>query len=79
MESSFFNSFILITILLVVIIIIVSCLVLSKHFSKKNLQEKQISIIFASEIERDRVLALIERDRKETEDLEKMTKDFGLK
>ena len=44
---------------------------LFKHFSKKSLQEKQFSIIFASEKERDRVLALMKRDKEETEDLEK--------
>lgn len=52
---------------------------LFKHFFKKSLQENEFIITFASEIERDRILTLIKRDREETEELEKMTKDFGLK
>jgi cell division protein FtsL len=87
MEFDFYNIVGLIILLLIVIFLFTICLVLVKHFSKKNLQEKQINIIFASEKERDYVLTLIERDKQETAELEKQetaelekqAKNFGLK
>jgi len=79
MEFNFYDIVGLIILLLIVIFLFTICLVLFKQFLKKNLQEKQISIIFASEKERDAVLALIEKDKQETKELEKQAKDFGLK
>ena len=55
------------------------CAIKIKLFSKKSLQENVFIITFASEKERDRILTLIERDKQETEELEKQAKDFGLK
>lgn len=70
---------VVILMLLVINFIFNLCTVKIKLFSKKSLQENVFIITFASERERDRVLALIERDKQETEDLEKQAKNFGLK
>jgi len=68
-----------IMILLILNFVFDICEVKFKHFFKKSLREKVFIITFASEIERDRILTLIERDKRETEELEKQAKDFGLK
>lgn len=85
MEFSLSTQIIVGSIVLVIMILLILhfifdiCEVKIKHFFKKSLQEKVFIITFASEIERDKVLTLIERDRQETEELEKQAKDFGLK
>lgn len=86
MEYSLFNTekifcwiIIIIIILLLVNLILKINKVLFKQNFSKNLQEKQISIIFASEKERDAVLALIEKDKQETKELEEQAKNFCLK
>lgn len=82
MEFKHYITGILVLVMMILIILhflFDICEIKFKHFSKKSLQEKEFSITFASEKERDRVLALMKRDKQETEDLEKQAKDFGLK